>query len=683
LLIFEGRYTEPLILRNLQEVAVAAVPGQRVVVDGSDPLGSLNWNRLKGKIFRARLDEPVWQLFCNDKMMTAARWPNAHMTDDNFFNLKDNWRMSVHGDESPYGVINDVHPVPSGGKSVLAQTLGTNQQTLAETGIDMTGAVAILNIGSWMTYTSRITEHNAGSGMFRYDKGFLEGGKAGTEATRLAPGGKFERVYKSKWHSHYYMIEGLQCLDVEREYWYNHKDKHLYFISPDGKSPNAHALRGKRRDYMLTMKNCLKVSVHGVKFFAGAFQMDNCIASIIQDSDFLYPQYNKFQIGDFDFVPTSTIRAPENVPGDRPVNAIINCRFRHFDGEALHASRTLIENSLFHDFNYSCLGFGVALRPGENSVLRKCTVYRAGASEGFRGSIGSNIFEYCRIYDYGGLQFDGSSLQSGGRGINIYYRNWSHDHPKNGFRFDAGDNPELPNAFGQVIQNVAWNVDRGTQIKGDDHLIANNLLMDTELELNTNMERWKSTNYRTICYNNLAGGVNERGVKKSNFFGDEWKSWLRDPQNMDFRPRKDSPLAGEGTPVGFPPEWIDFSRLSSPISIGPYEADSDFYWIPGYQSREASTPIPPNGTKTAKSDCDLIWLGGYKADSHAIYFGDNEEDVSSAEAGSVLHKGTYDEDRNIFSPGSLVPGRTYFWRVDAIRKGEIARGKVWRFTVGD
>lgn len=36
-------------------------------------------------------------------------------------------------------------------------------------------------------------------------------------------------------------------------------------------------------------------------------------------------------------------------------------------------------------------------------------------------------------------------------------------------------------------------------------------------------------------------------------------------------------------------------------------------------------------------------------------------------------------DTNICAPGTLEPGGTYCWRVDAVRGDDVVRGDVWRF----
>ena len=101
----------------------------------------------------------------------------------------------------------------------------------------------------------------------------------------------------------------------------------------------------------------------------------------------------------------------------------------------------------------------------------------------------------------------------------------------------------------------------------------------------------------------------------------------------------------------------------------------------GFKFPKASTPVPPDGTTTAKSDCDLMWLGGYKADTHDLYFGTSAEEVASAAKDDLAFRKTFRGSANIFDPGELKRGRTYFWRIDAIRDGKTIKGETWKFTV--
>ena len=66
-----------------------------------------------------------------------------------------------------------------------------------------------------------------------------------------------------------------------------------------------------------------------------------------------------------------------------------------------------------------------------------------------------------------------------------------------------------------------------------------------------------------------------------------------------------------------------------------------------------------------------MFLGGYKAARHVVYFGEKPDKLSRK---AVL------TTSNIFSPGKLNPGKKYYWRVDAVGPdGKVTVGAVWRF----
>lgn len=78
---------------------------------------------------------------------------------------------------------------------------------------------------------------------------------------------------------------------------------------------------------------------------------------------------------------------------------------------------------------------------------------------------------------------------------------------------------------------------------------------------------------------------------------------LRDPYNLDFRPRPGS-------------VWAE-------SSIGAYDAltHGDHYWIPGRVGWLPSMPIPPHNSSGVRRDADLMFLGGYHALRHRVMIG--------------------------------------------------------------
>ena len=103
------------------------------------------------------------------------------------------------------------------------------------------------------------------------------------------------------------------------------------------------------------------------------------------------------------------------------------------------------------------------------------------------------------------------------------------------------------------------------------------------------------------------------------------------------------------------------------------------YWIPGRQQLLASMPIPPNGTTTAKCDADLMWLAGYGAQSHNVYFSTNKTAISTADPTSPMLICELKTPANVVTvPEQLKPGVTYYWRVDS-KNGAENVGQMWQF----
>jgi len=99
------------------------------------------------------------------------------------------------------------------------------------------------------------------------------------------------------------------------------------------------------------------------------------------------------------------------------------------------------------------------------------------------------------------------------------------------------------------------------------------------------------------------------------------------------------------------------------------------------QDVTAYYPSPADGVNTALPRPTLTWLAGLNAIQHRLYLGDDADAVAEGAAGT--EKGTFDFADMTFKPGDLETLTTYFWRVDEIVAGGIAKtGPVWSFTTG-
>jgi len=100
----------------------------------------------------------------------------------------------------------------------------------------------------------------------------------------------------------------------------------------------------------------------------------------------------------------------------------------------------------------------------------------------------------------------------------------------------------------------------------------------------------------------------------------------------------------------------------------------------------ANIPNPGNNAKNVKQTMLMSWNAGDKAASSQLYFGTDKEAVKNADAASPEYKGSIELDAEIYDPGLLEMGTTYYWRVDSVNDVDADSpwaGLVWSFTTAD
>ncbi len=186
-------------------------------------------------------------------------------------------------------------------------------------------------------------------------------------------------------------------------------------------------------------------------------------------------------------------------------------------------------------------------------------------------------------------------------------------------------------------------------------------------------------NNNTVVVGNAADVANGGKIKKhtywpiagimvkDNVIGNV-RDEIMDADNFDFRPRFESQYrhhkAGAYT----------------------YQAKRKAYWIPGRKLFKASTPVPPDGSKTVSVDTRdaVMWLHGLNARTHDVYFATDRTLVEDAvdDKSPAYFKSTANKLGNIvYFDGKLENSKTYFWRVDAVISKTVKfKGDVWSFT---
>jgi len=692
-LVKEGRYHEEIIIDGKEDIAIKGFQDERPVIDGTivlKPNNNKKWNYSKKKkhcfakiniAINKNGGKEIFQLFLDGEMMTNARWPNALWTDKTTF------------DEHYWG-----HSDPSSTRGTMVDS-----GELAASGLNMTGAMAVLNVGSFNTFVKPVLWHEPGSNNFTYEDDF----------------GKIKFVPRE---NRYYLDSKLELLDNPGEWHYDKTTSILRFIPfngtcPDGKSDR---LRGRTIDYSMKITKTKGLMVKNVDFFASTveaigfnkFHEIGSIDNITFDSvNFDFPSSSKRMLQDPSMPKTTEIQA--KIFGTIRVE---NCRFTGAEGFALRFSSTnsKIYNNLFEwndwsgHMTYKNDGGGgtVVSHPGSrNTEFIGNTLWYNGASAGYRPGIGGiikdNIFAgQCK----GNIMNDGAGLQIMTKQQNQakVERNWAFDSPKYGLRFDGApkcDPKCIPlGRYGTFSKNVAWDCG-GIQVKGDNHNVTENLALEYSPDIERTVlkvvyilrEYTTITNNETRVENNAAavsdGGQNKHswgpkpkwdiaGIKENNYVGIDLKSLLEDFDNQDFRPKSKNIFTqkGNGSIIGEATE----------NQIGPYPPVGEEitqYIIPGQKLDVASHPIPNDKSTVPKRDA-IMFRPGFRCSSHDVYVSSTNNQTLPETPRKTLSKDADGEHNNVVMINATDEGK-YRWRVDCKDEetGKIRRGKVWMFTI--
>ena len=110
----------------------------------------------------------------------------------------------------------------------------------------------------------------------------------------------------------------------------------------------------------------------------------------------------------------------------------------------------------------------------------------------------------------------------------------------------------------------------------------------------------------------------------------------------------------------------------------------------GGAREQAFSPDPDDGALHEDTWASLNFLPGDFAASHDIYLGESFDDVNDATQDSELFRGNTTSTFLIAGfpgnpyPDGLVPGTTYYWRVDEVNEAEPNspwKGNVWSFSI--
>ena len=106
-----------------------------------------------------------------------------------------------------------------------------------------------------------------------------------------------------------------------------------------------------------------------------------------------------------------------------------------------------------------------------------------------------------------------------------------------------------------------------------------------------------------------------------------------------------------------------------------------------YSTKKAYLPDPPNNSLYSATWATLSWSPGETAATHDVYIGENFDDVSNGTGDTFW--GNQSEEMLMVGflgtplPDGLVPGNTYYWRVDEVEIDGVTihKGYVWSFAI--
>jgi len=690
--LLEGAYHEETMITGLKgtssrPVVITAYKDHKVIFDGTIPIDT-PWELHEGNIYKTTLDRDIWQVFAGGEMMNLCRWPNVSgFIEDEQPLRPDPLPGSLWDQQGTWG-----HSASEGVENGKMVDDGT--QGLASTGLDMTGAIAVLNVGSFKTSAAPVLLHGAGQDFFTWDPAMTD------------PWLKWQKPA----HAYYFLEGKLNLLDNPGEWHYDKSTRELYLMTKGGEHPESAEIRGKVQSYSMRFESCSYVTVKDITFWGTTISGEGCTYFRIENCEFTYPSYARRILGDYS---ATDITLFDGSSGNLKV---INNVFQFTEAEALHlkGSGHLIENNLMRHIDFTCVNLnnlgGTVNFIADNNVFLNNTIYLAGASETVTpGS--NNTVEGNEVWGIGHLQNDGSMIQyMVGPSVGSVTRyNWLHDCKKSGMRYDGSldvGNTGLPGVWdpwesqtkGQVYGNVIWNCPTGLMIKGDYHVIVNNTVLENQkvgiIMMNPKPD---GANPHSITRNNIASMISGyRGGRDPDEYpipGDHSHNWnayyetdsipqvIQDYANRDFRPVNTAKLVDAGSEdIHSDDLFPQHSYTGSAYDIGAYEYGDDYYNIAGRRLEKCSHPVPGDGSLSHSADVILAWRPAYRASGYDVFIGKSLSGVSGAGKQDPEYYGS--QTGNVADPGPVRKGELLYWRVDAHTTQGIVQGEVWTFTAG-
>lgn len=638
-------------------------------------------------------------------MKVLAREPNANWTNKSIFMGVKNWFRSsvpgVHNTSTGEGLLRDTGACQSSDECCAR----CNHNDLATSGINATGALAIVNLWSCDTGVQRITKHSKSEPSVMHYNATWDG------LCDFYRGGDGR-----------YYLEGLNTfLDSPEEWLFDNDTKQVVLFE---KPKEGTTVRGRVADFALVVTNASWLQISDISFHATTIS----VAGDVHDCSFMSLEFNyssisRRSLGIIDPPAVLSLWRDQRLETESGINGRFLFKdivVRYSDGPALqlHGHNSTLSDSFFEWNDWSTVGGswplavevnGKAARAttlrtgGNNSVYERLSFQNNGAAQSFSAG-GPTIVKMCYFQSQLAIQDDGSFVEGGGTPSNQYYRNWCTNSGKAGLRWDG----YYPGTLGGLMmENIVWNTS-AIVIKGDQHNVTRNTAFDAAdttashaahdrprfqdersslgnftratavVGMGTKHYDPRANNLSTFTFN-LFDAVSYTGAAcpdgppcklPGSYFGNiigaqqpfDIRAELRDPYHLDFRPCINSSIAIK--------------------AVGAYSPSLNTYWIPGRRLRTgASTPIPPTDSIGVHRNANLMFLpsaiafeNNFSQVRHEVYMGEREN--------ALVLIANLSGESNIVSFHDFKANTNYVWRVDSIVERQKLTGMSWTFRTG-
>ncbi len=541
-----GTYRETIIAAKSgtagQPITYKSFENDQVIISATEPVS--NWSVYSGNVYKASVEMSLNEqnmIYFRGKDMDWARWPNN--TDGNRFTI-------------------DAEVVDNGTESQIQSNKIPN--------LDWSGGyVWYLGGHCGTSWTRPITSSSSGKIDFQ-----------AVDITKWPFNPHNPTIVRNNNRGRFYLFGTLQALDNPGEWFYDSKQKTLYFQAPENVRPAATDVEyAARKEAINLSSNYLVIS--GLTVFGGRVQIsgNNCV---VRNCNIVHGLETLDELNNTD---AQIANGSINIEGSNTLIENNLIEYGSANGIAMlyawkGSTANVVKNNIIRYFN----SLGVHSNPIRSSCTETTvtgnTIYSCGRDgiyvSGANSEISWNDVSDCMLINNDGGVF--YTVGNASPKNSVIHHNWFHDSygPAYADGRAAGIYLDNDSKSYTVHHNVVWNITwSGVQMNWDNW--NNNIFNNTLWNVGGAMANW--LNGRTLIdnkiYNNYANAGEWVGNDfKANYIGAV--SQFVSVENKNFMPVQGSILIDNGILIA----GITDGYLGSQPDLGAYEFGGE-RWIPG------------------------------------------------------------------------------------------------------